>query len=107
MRTKLSFLLIAFYILGSQAQDRNWSAELNYPISVGESFGASNQGVIGLGLAYRFAEFDKVKLGASLDAVWFATTSTNDTDPVQELEFDRAWALDVPPALARAPYHRR
>jgi len=87
MRTILAVLIIAFYILGSRAQEQNWSAELNYPVSIGDSFGASNQGVVGLGLAYRFAEFDKVKLGASLDAVWFATTFTNDTDPVQELDF--------------------
>lgn len=87
MRTNLTFLLIVFYILASSAQDRTWSAELNYPISIGTSFGASNQGVIGVGLTYRFAEFDKVKLGASLDAAWFATTFTNDTDPVQELDY--------------------
>ena len=50
MRTTLTLLLSTFCLIGSQAQDRNWSAELNYPISIGESFGASNQGVIGVGL---------------------------------------------------------
>lgn len=68
-------------------QDHNWSAEAYYPISVGQEFGASNQGVIGTGLTYRFRDFGSVKLGASLDATWFATTITNDTDPVQEIDY--------------------
>ncbi len=87
MRTLFTLLTLLFFLHTSRAQDRDWSVELNYPISAGASFGASNQGVLGAGLAYRFAGAGKARLGASLDATWFATTQINDSDPVQELKY--------------------
>ena len=73
--------------LSAYSQDKNWSAEVYYPISVGDSFGSSNEGLIGVNLGYRFANLGKGKLGASLDAIWFSTTFTNDSDPIQELDY--------------------
>jgi hypothetical protein len=87
MRVVLTLFLTAFFLIGSRAQEKKWSAELHYPISAGESFGSSNQGVIGAGLGYRFASFGKTTLGASLEATWFATTIINDSDPIQESKY--------------------
>ncbi len=86
---KKSLLLVSIFIIPflMNAQDKDWSIELNYPISVGDDFGASNQGIIGVGLKYRFSTLGKLNIGASLDATWFATTFTNDSDPVQELDY--------------------
>ncbi|MDX1332413.1 MAG: hypothetical protein R3252_05225 [Robiginitalea sp.] len=68
-------------------QRYTWSVEAYYPISIGESFGASNEGRVGLGAKYRFAQTGRMRLGASLDAAWFATVFVNDSDPVQELDY--------------------
>jgi len=57
--------------------------ELNYPVSIGENFGASNQGLFGLGLKYRFGTYGNWRLGASLDASWFSTEFVRDSDPLQ------------------------
>lgn len=84
-KTLLSAILcIGFTVVN--AQDKDWSIEIGYPISVGDEFGASNQGVISAGLKYRFATAGKLRIGASLDATWFSTTSTNDSDPIQEFK---------------------
>lgn len=84
-----TWLPVIFLICCSQlyGQDHKWSVEAYYPISVGQDFGSSNQGVIGTGLTYRFRDLGKVNLGASLDATWFATTITNDSDPIQEVDY--------------------
>ena len=86
---KKSLLLV--FLIGlpftSIAQDKKWSLEVHYPVSVGDEFGASNQGLIGAGLKYRFTTIGKFNIGASLDATWFSTTTTNDSDPIQELDF--------------------
>jgi hypothetical protein len=74
-------------MLPATAQERDWSFELGYPISVGASFGSSNEGVVAVRMGYRFAALGKVRLGGSLGAAWFATTFINDSDPVQELEY--------------------
>ena len=87
MKKTLLFAFLFSGLLTATAQDKKWSVELNYPISVGDDFGASNQGLIGAGLKYRFTTAGKFNIGASIDASWFSTTTTNDTDPVQELDF--------------------
>ena len=83
-------LLVIFVFLGIlfvRAQDKDWSIEINYPVSINDNFGSSNQGTIGAGLKYRFAYLGKFRLGASLDGTWFATTITNDSDPIQEFDY--------------------
>jgi len=77
-------LALSFSLNGQQYK---WSLEAHYPISIGESFGASNEGLIGLGAKYRFAQTGRMRMGASLDAAWFATVFVNDSDPVQELDY--------------------
>ena len=83
-------LLIVFLLLGGflvRGQEKNWSIEINYPVSINDAFGSSNQGTIGAGLKYRFADLGKARLGVSLDGTWFSTTIINDTDPIQELDY--------------------
>lgn len=77
----LVLLFVGFTFI--RAQDKQWSVELNYPFSIGETFGASNQGLVGLGLKYRFTTYEKWQLGASLDGTWFSTEFVADSDPPQ------------------------
>ncbi len=86
MKKSLLFVFLIGLPFITSAQDKKWSVEVHYPISVGEDFGASNQGVIGAGIKYRFTTVGKFNIGASLDATWFSTTSTNDSDPIQEFD---------------------
>ncbi len=73
----LLFLALSF----TRAQDRLWSVEGYYPVSIGETFGASNQGLYGLGFKYKLGALGKWKLGASLDGSWFSTEFVGDSDP--------------------------
>lgn len=87
MKKKLPFLFLFLGILILRAQDKDWSIELSYPISVGDEFGSYNQGIVGLGVKYRVVTAGKLQFGPSINATWFATTTTNDSDPIQQLEF--------------------
>ena len=80
-------LLLIMAFLNLSAQDKKWSAEVYYPLSIGEAFGSSNQGIIGTSLSYRFSELGKAHLGGSVDATWFGTTFIEDSDPIQESDF--------------------
>ena len=71
----------------ARAQDRDWSLEVHYPISLGDNFSSSNEGLLGVGAQYRFAHWGKARLGVELNASWFATTFINDSDPIQEEKF--------------------
>ena len=84
---KLILLCLLTSPLFVQAQQKNWSLELSYPISVGEDFGSSNEGRIAAGVKYRFARTGKFRIGASLEATWFSTKVIEDSDPVQEQTF--------------------
>jgi opacity protein-like surface antigen len=83
MKPTIFLFLLLLGISSIRAQDKAWSVELNYPISIGDDFGASNQGLFGLGVKYRFASNGNWKFGASLDGVWFSTEFVNDSDPPQ------------------------
>lgn len=83
MKKLLPLLSLFIALCSIQAQDRNWSAEVNYPVSIGDDFGASNQGLIGFGLKYKFASSGNWTFGASLDGAWFSTEFGSDSDPPQ------------------------
>lgn len=83
MKNTLALICAIVGLSSMQAQDKDWSVELNYPVSIGENFGASNQGLLGLGLKYRFATSGKWRFGSSLDGIWFSTEFVNDSDPPQ------------------------
>jgi opacity protein-like surface antigen len=80
-----TFILLSTII--TTAQDNNWSIEVSYPISINDAFTSSNQGTIGAGMKYRFADLGKLRLGVSADVTWFTTTIVNDSDPVQEFKY--------------------
>lgn len=82
--TSLILLLIVFI---SRAQDKAWSIEVSYPISVNDAFASSNEGTIGVGVKYRFVQAGKVTFGISADGTRFATTLINDSDPIQEFKY--------------------
>ncbi len=81
MKRLISFVVLSSLCLIGNAQDPNWSAEIHYPISVGASFPASEQGIIGAALKYRFAELGTARLGVALGVNWFGSTVINDSDP--------------------------
>ncbi|MDG1571363.1 hypothetical protein OZ410_03490 [Robiginitalea sp. M366] len=86
-------LLLVLWLLGHavQAQTQPWNASVHYPISIGDSFRSSNQGIIGLEIGRTFAQWGKARIGASLAGSWFATTIINDSDPVQENKYRDAF----------------
>ncbi len=89
MRKLLPGLFIVLFTLTANAQDKDWSLGIHYPFSLGDTFPSSNQGLIGANLSYRFANMGagEDRLGVSLDASWFRTTTIEDSDPIQETDF--------------------
>ncbi len=89
----IAFTVLTCFALNAQGAtdsptpERDWSFGLYYPVSIGQDFGSSNQGLIGANIGYRFAEFGKIRLGVSADATWFATTFISDSDPIQEEDY--------------------
>ncbi|MUH35043.1 hypothetical protein D9O36_04255 [Zobellia amurskyensis] len=70
---KIYFLTVSIFFLSASlfAQDKKWSVEANYPISVGDDLGADAPAILDLGLKYRFFDFNIVKIGASISAGYF------------------------------------
>ncbi|MBD1261631.1 outer membrane beta-barrel protein [Maribacter polysiphoniae] len=70
MKYKLLLFPVLFFSINSIAQDLNykWSAEANYPISIGDELGNDTPGIIDLGLKYRFVNLDFVTFGAGINA---------------------------------------
>lgn len=53
------------------AQEKKWSVEASYPISVGNSFFGDYNGIADLGIRYRAVDVSSFKLGASLNGSFF------------------------------------
>ncbi|NER09837.1 outer membrane insertion C-terminal signal [Muriicola jejuensis] len=87
MIRSITCVLLLVCVLSTSAQDKKWSIEVSYPVSVNDAFPSSNEGTIGVGVKYRFVQEGKFTLGVSLDGTRFATTVINDSDPVQELKY--------------------
>lgn len=91
----LSFLTILFLFisLSINAQDKKWSIEANYPISIGEDLGNDAPGIIDLGIKYRFLDFNVVKIGAGLNAGIFKHNVKAFTVP-ESMDFDETnWII--------------
>lgn len=68
MKQNLLLVLLLFFSIKSFSQDSKFSLELNYPIPIDENFiGKNYNGIIDLGLKYRFSDFDFLNIGASLN----------------------------------------
>lgn len=63
---KLLLCLLLILSVNSFSQESNFSLELNYPIIVDQNFiGKEYNGLVDMGLKYRFLDFDYINLGAS------------------------------------------
>lgn len=79
MKTPLTILLF-FLGLISFSQNKNLSLEVSYPLTVDKNFlGENYRGTIDFGAAYRFIDFEKVKLGVSVNAGFYSDNDNEDT----------------------------
>lgn len=67
MHVKLLLGLLFLVSLTAFAQDKKWSVEANYPVSIAGDLGNDNPGVIDLGIKYRFLDLKVAKIGAGFN----------------------------------------
>ena len=92
---KLSFLAILMFLCSVSlvAQDKKWSVEANFPISVGDELGNDAPGIVDVGLKYRFLDFNIVKIGAGLNVGVFKDNIKSYTD-FELYDFDKTnWVI--------------
>ncbi|WP_291869839.1 hypothetical protein [Maribacter sp.] len=92
---KLSFLAILMFLCSVSlvAQDKKWSVEANFPISVGDELGNDAPGIVDVGLKYRFLDFNIVKIGAGLNVGVFKDNIKSYTD-FELYDFDETnWVI--------------
>ena len=76
MRKQLLLPILIMLVSSTlSAQDKKWSVEASYPISVGDEFGLDGRGILDLGARYRFLELGTFGLGASLNTSLFFDNS--------------------------------
>ena len=76
----LTFLLI--FSIKSFSQDSKFSIELNFPIPIDENFiGKNYNGIIDVGLKYRFADLNFINIGASLNAGMYKNSKEERVQP--------------------------
>lgn len=68
MNVKLLFGLLFLVSLTTVAQDKKWSVEANYLISIGGDLGNDTPGIIDLGVKYRFLDVGVAKIGVGFNA---------------------------------------
>ncbi|WP_324024636.1 outer membrane beta-barrel protein [Maribacter sp. BPC-D8] len=84
-----SFLVFTAIVL--HAQDQKWSVEANYPLILSNNTTPIElNGVLDLGIKYRFVEFGAFKLGASLNASFLKNYDnfTYGSEQGNNVEFD-------------------
>jgi hypothetical protein len=68
MKQSLLFTLLLIFTINTFSQNSKFSIEANYPITIDNNFlGEDSYGIVDLGLKYRFAEFNPVQIGVSLN----------------------------------------
>lgn len=65
MKKSILLLALTFSVFTSFAQDSKFSANLSYPITVGDNFINNYSGIIDLGIRYRFVEAGPINIGFS------------------------------------------
>lgn len=83
------FLVFASFIV--HAQDQKWSIEANYPLILSNNTTPIDlNGVLDLGIKYRFVELGAFKLGASVNAAFLKNYDnfTYGSDQGNNVEFD-------------------
>ncbi|MFT5738154.1 MAG: hypothetical protein ACJAU2_001500 [Maribacter sp.] len=87
MNVKLIFRLLFLVSVTAIAQDKKWSVEANYPISIAGKLGNDNPGIVDLGIKYRFLDLKVARIGAGFNAGVFY-------DKIQSGLFDPATSRD-------------
>ena len=75
MHVKLLFGLLFFASLTTFAQDKKWSVEASYPISIGGDLGNDAPGIIDLGIKYRFVDLSFATIGFGVSSAVFSKNS--------------------------------
>ena len=85
MKQKLLLALLIFSIK-SFSQDSKLSVEMNFPIPIDQNFiGKSYNGIIDIGAKYRFAEINKINIGASING-GILVNNTNENNGFQDFK---------------------
>ena len=79
MKLHLLIVIVMLTYLPTTAQFSNFSAELNYPIPVGDNFVGENYfGIVDLGLDYRFLDAGPLKIGLAMNGGILKVSSIDD-----------------------------
>lgn len=79
MNVKLLLGLLFLVSLTAFAQDKKWSVEANYPISIAGDLGNDAPGIIDLGIKYRFVDLSFATIGFGVSSAVF-TKNANLTE---------------------------
>ena len=72
MKQNLLFIVLLLLCIKLFSQESKFSLELNYPIPIDNNFVSENyNGIIDVGLKYRFSNIDFLNIGASINASIF------------------------------------
>ncbi|WP_019039544.1 outer membrane beta-barrel protein [Psychroflexus tropicus] len=81
MKSKLYWILTLFLALNLNAQESKFDIEANFPIAIGDNFlGDNYNGIIDLGINYRFLQKEILNLGVSANFGFFKNTKSGATD---------------------------
>lgn len=84
----LPILCFVLFALSSNAQNKKWSVEASYPVSVGDEFQLDGRGKVDLGVRFRFVRFGNFELGGSVNGSLFYDTSIgNGNDEIKLSQF--------------------
>lgn len=82
MLQKIIFLIICFVSTKNYSQDSKINIELSYPIPIDKNFVGKNfNGIVDLGLKFRFLEFNIVNIGGSLNTGYLKNSKSDRVQP--------------------------
>ncbi|MFD0795964.1 outer membrane beta-barrel protein [Maribacter chungangensis] len=85
MNVKLLLGLIFLVSVTTFAQEKKWSVEANYPISIGGDLGNDAPGIIDLGIKYRFVNLSFATIGFGVNSAVFAkNANVTETSEINE-----------------------
>jgi hypothetical protein len=82
MNQKLLLIVLFIFTIKSFSQDSKFSIEANYPFAIDNNFlGEDSYGLVDLGLKYRFAEFNPIQIGVSINGGVLIDNSNQNNSP--------------------------
>ena len=82
MKQKILLILLLIFTIKSFSQDSRFSIEANYPFTIDDNFlGKDSYGIVDLGVKYRFAKFNPVQIGISLNGGVLIDNSNQNNSP--------------------------